>query len=198
MLTQEELEIGFRVYFNEMQRCESNRCYWSLLHLLIILPDVCSALENEDGESRKERYKDWCARYLATPKLSAVEWYEVRCILLHQGRTLPQKLGEPKGRYARYSFSQPRLNGEEAHQEVQTVDGKTQINLDVDKMMQEVWAAIVAWFHEIAAGKIPDKARHVEKNISTVSNVAQRGQETVKGFTVIESLPAIRYTTSSP
>jgi hypothetical protein len=198
-MTQEELEIGFRVYFDEMQRCRLNKCYWALLHLLVIMPDICGALESADGLANGDLYKDWCRRYLVNDKLLAQEWYEIRCSLLHQGRTLPQKENQPRGRYSRYTFSQPTEKGEKVHRLVSVVNGKSAINLDVDSLMQEVRAGMTAWFRALVSDPALTEARkNVEANIHTVANVAQRGEESVKGFVVRETLPVINLVTASP
>jgi hypothetical protein len=45
MKTAADLEQAFSVYFTEMESCENAGCYWALLHLAVILPDVCGAFE---------------------------------------------------------------------------------------------------------------------------------------------------------
>jgi hypothetical protein len=45
MLTLADLEQAFKVHFDEMEKCEDKKCYWALLHLVVILPDICGALD---------------------------------------------------------------------------------------------------------------------------------------------------------
>lgn len=97
-ITRAQLEQAFEVYLGEMACCDTAKCYWALLHLVIIMPDICAALESTRGEAKPKYYMDWCRRYLASPSISPKEWYEIRNLILHQGRT--KKL---KGRYAGYS-----------------------------------------------------------------------------------------------
>ena len=87
MLTKADLQDAFRAYFDEIESCVYNRCYWALLHLIIIIPDICGALEPSNGEANSHRHKEWCKRYIADAVMSEVEWWGIRCILLHQGRT---------------------------------------------------------------------------------------------------------------
>lgn len=44
MLTGADLEQAFQVYFEEMDRCKAGQCHWALLHLVLVLPDICGAL----------------------------------------------------------------------------------------------------------------------------------------------------------
>lgn len=45
MKTAEELKAAFAVYYSEMDRCEKAGAYWALLHLALVLPDICASLE---------------------------------------------------------------------------------------------------------------------------------------------------------
>lgn len=198
ILTEDQLETAFRTYFDEIHRCDANKCYWALLHLLVIMPDICGAMESENGEANPTRYLDWCKRYLASEDLSKEEWYEMRCSLLHQGRTLPRKKEQPKGRYHRYSFSQPDSQMGSAHRQKSSSNGRIEINLDVSELMGETLAGMQVWFYNLCSGKEPIELVHrVEKNISTIANVAPRGEESVKGFIVRETL-IINQSTASP
>src|SRR5262245_45193585 len=80
-----ELESSFKVHFNEMDNCEKNKCYWALLHLVVILPDICAALETNNGETDGDKYQKWCEKNLSNPKLAKQDWWAIRCGLLHQG-----------------------------------------------------------------------------------------------------------------
>jgi len=66
ILTADDFEQAFSLYFKEMDRCVAMGCYWALLHVLLALPDVCAALEAPQATVR-ERYTEWCRRYLNPP-----------------------------------------------------------------------------------------------------------------------------------
>lgn len=91
MLNRQWLEQTFKVYFDEMQRCVKGKCYWALLHLVLVLPDVCAAMESVNGESDDGRYRNWCKRYLSDEMINPDDWYRMRCVILHQGRTSMKK-----------------------------------------------------------------------------------------------------------
>src|SRR5690349_8935694 len=89
--TEPELEAAFKTYFDEMERCERAECFWALLHLVVVMPDICAALEHDKGDTSGEsgaRYENWCGRYWPPSTITAKRRWEIRCALLHQGRTV--------------------------------------------------------------------------------------------------------------
>jgi hypothetical protein len=38
-MTAADLERAFKTYFDEIGRCTASKCYWALLHLVVVLPD---------------------------------------------------------------------------------------------------------------------------------------------------------------
>jgi len=156
-ITRAQLVQAFEVYLGEMARCATAKCYWALLHLVIIMPDICAALESTRGEAKPEYYMDWCRRYLASPSISPKEWYEIRNLILHQGRT--KRL---KGRYAGYSFHQPESYSTAIHRHL---DGGT-LCLDVHELTREMREAMNRWFEEIETNIYPNRSQNVARNIS--------------------------------
>jgi hypothetical protein len=63
---------------------------WTLaLAGVLALPDICAALESEDGHTTGQQYQLWVDRYLCAEysMIDARELYKMRCSLLHQGRS---------------------------------------------------------------------------------------------------------------
>jgi len=153
-MPQEELSHAFKVYYEEMDRCINSRCYWSLLHVVLALPDVCSALETDDPRTKSgERYMNWCGKYLANPAISKEEWYEMRCGILHQGHTL-----SGKARYVKYVFGQQAPDGTKDHNRV---DADKKLHLDVGALASDVKAAMVRWWSDVSASDA--RKRQVEE-----------------------------------
>ena len=50
------LESAFHVYFDEIERCRRAEAYWALLYVLVSLPDICGALESENGWATEKKY----------------------------------------------------------------------------------------------------------------------------------------------
>ena len=151
-MTKGELRYRFGIYAEEAGRCKKSGCYWSLLHLLMSLPDVCSALEMEDradkGGNVGERYKNWCRKYLATEELDGTDWWNARNAVLHQGLTIP---GE-SSRYPGFIFSPPGGPGHKV------VDPSTnRLRLDVWSLSNDLFVAMerLVWTSMLFPGYRP-------------------------------------------
>jgi len=96
MKTAAELESGFGLYFKELAECEKQNCWWALLHVLVALPDICAAMDGRPQGG--QRYIDWCLEnFTANPIMSPGDRYQMRCSLLHEGRSSPKSCVEERG-----------------------------------------------------------------------------------------------------
>ena len=129
MLTLGALDKTFRMYWEDMERCRAGGAYWSLLHVTVCLPDICAALESQNGRTLGALYIAWCDTYLQDTMLTGEERYAMRCKVLHEGRA---HVGQGR-RYSGFAFTQPAANGQVDHRRV---DGTTLI-LDVGKLSEE-------------------------------------------------------------
>lgn len=89
---------------NEIEKALAAKLYYIALMLTFALPDICAALEAEDGRTSRGRYKAWYEKNLA-PKfsfLSSDDCYSLRCGVVHQGR-----FGIAGSDYARAVFVLP-------------------------------------------------------------------------------------------
>jgi hypothetical protein len=161
-----ELEDAFRAYLEEMERCVAGKCYWALLHMVLVLPDICGALEDPHGESSPNRYRSWCRRYL-TPcsKLRPAQWYEMRCAVLHQGTT------RTKARVT-FSFSQPSTAGGVIHEVIEDDGAGGQIfRLDVGKLAETMKAALRDWFKALQDAKRGRVRAYIDANLPLLARV---------------------------
>jgi len=150
------LESAFAPYFAEIEACRRASTYWALLHVVVALPDICSALESDDGQAEGGRYVRWCRSYLPMTGLTgAHEYWTIRCVVLHQGRTVTRR--------ARYRFTQPNASGQRFHRR-QADDGVTV--LDVDELATEMTAGVRAWVADLQAR--PAGRGNVEKHVATL------------------------------
>lgn len=174
-LTTADLERGFKTYFEEMDRCREAKCYWALLHVVVMLPDVCAALESESGEAGGGGpYIAWSKANFTGHYLSAADRYEIRCALLHQGRTTVDA-----GRFASYSFVQPSASGEVAHNWVTPEDRN--ITLDVGEMARDTTAAIRSWFEKLQLPENSRKLKNVERHLHWL---AKEKPKTLPGLSI--------------
>lgn len=158
-MTPGELEQAFKTYFDEMKKCADAGCYWALLHVVVVMPDICAALEHEKGDTTGEtgeRYKDWCRRYWSSVAISPERRWEIRCALLHQGRTV-LKGGDS------VSYISPAPPGSSVHEYVDPREGNT--TLEVDKLAAEVTAGIRAWFGDLQSVERRKQLANVKQNL---------------------------------
>ena len=140
-MTKGDLRYRFSVYAEEAGRCKKSGCYWSLLHLLMSIPDLCSALEVEERADKDknigERYANWCWKYLATAEFDGLDWWDARNTVFHQAPTVRRE----SARYDGFIFSPPGGPGHKV------VDPETnRLRLDVWSLANEMIVAMERWF----------------------------------------------------
>jgi len=87
---------------NEVKEAFRLRLYYLCIMLCLALPDICSALESDDGETDEKKYRAWVKRWLRqyANHLTPQDMYRLRCGVLHQGR-----MGHRGFHYKRVAFS---------------------------------------------------------------------------------------------
>jgi hypothetical protein len=163
MLAKGIINPKFRLYWDEMDRCQSTRTYWALLHVTVCLPDICAALDADNGKTNGPRYVAWCDRYLPDASLSGSERWEMRCKVLHEGRASIRK----STRYTGYSFAQPADTGEVDHRRL---DGFTFI-LDVGQLANEYRAGVLRWIASMEAKPSSRESCNVARNLPSIVEV---------------------------
>jgi len=142
MVTKAEIEEGVATYVDEMRRCATAQCNFALAHLLLMIPDVCAALEN--GKTTERLYREWCERWFDCTRFNGIERYKLRCRLLHEGQAQPDdrrlRPGE-KLRYDRFSFG--------ASDSPHMIAEGTLLHLDVIKLHEETVRAMCEWAGEM-------------------------------------------------
>jgi hypothetical protein len=171
MPTVQELEEAFRVYFDEMTRCQERDCYWALLHVVVGLPDICGALESESGWATRDKYLEWCRTYLPSNGMTPEDYWDMRNLVLHQGRTY-----STTGRY--YKFTKPTTTGARVHRHVQSSDIFV---LDVGKLAEETMAGVRGWFVALQAAGAVVRRAYVGKHLPSLVTVKQQELPSVIG-----------------
>lgn len=187
MLTPGRLSSAFDIYWSDLERSRRATAYWSLLHVVVCMPDICAALESDNGDTGGSQYIDWCDRYLVDHRLTGAERWLMRCKVLHQGRA---STGRP-GRYAGFSFAQPAQTG---HTDHMRVEGSTLV-LDVGRLADEIKVGVEQWIRHLEANHSSRQAANVERNLPTLVQVRQFAIPSVPGSVPI-SVPVIINRTS--
>jgi hypothetical protein len=92
----------------QIERATLNGSYLVGLYVALALPDICGALESNNGKATGNRYQAWFNKWVSTKydgKLTGEQCYAYRCGLLHQGRSKHKNLG-----YSRIFFLEPNPN----------------------------------------------------------------------------------------
>lgn len=72
----------------EMESGLSSGHYFLALMMALTIPDICAALESKNGKSSSPAYKAWYQNHLSEAyKIAANDCWNLRCSLLHQGRS---------------------------------------------------------------------------------------------------------------
>ncbi|MFD1770850.1 hypothetical protein [Sphingobacterium suaedae] len=73
----------------ELEVLVNHQLYVAGLTLALAIPDICAALESEDGKATGAKYKLWAERYLIPNydgMVTASDFYKLRCASVHQGK----------------------------------------------------------------------------------------------------------------
>lgn len=86
--------VRMKLLLEQIEKGLGAHLYYLSLFVALSIPDICGALESDDGQATGKKYKAWVDHYLvrARPdkygdRLSAEHIWQFRCALLHQGRT---------------------------------------------------------------------------------------------------------------
>lgn len=101
----------------------------------LALPDICAALQSPNGETKRSKYENWVRQWLgaAYPELDPAELYQMRCSMLHQGRSGGTS-------YTRVLFVAPG-SGHVFHNNILN----DALNLDLPTFCNDVSAAVRLW-----------------------------------------------------
>lgn len=77
----DKMEIDTRKAFEQ-------ELYVFVIMSLLVIPDLCAALESCNGDTNGPKYRKWCDKYFIHKykgNLSSMSLYKLRCSMLHQG-----------------------------------------------------------------------------------------------------------------
>jgi hypothetical protein len=77
----------FERILKEINLAVENDLYYVALFTALTLPDICGALDSNDGEASRDNYIAWFDKYVHIGEyFNGLECYSFRCSMLHQGR----------------------------------------------------------------------------------------------------------------
>jgi len=129
--------------FQQIGVAAENGLYFLALAGALMIPDICGALESQDGTASGARYRAWFDQNVAAAQGGVMDGdtcYKFRCSLLHQGTTQ-----HPKGQYTRILFVEPGP-GPILHMNIMN----DALNIDAREFCRDLVRAALLWRARVA------------------------------------------------
>ena len=146
--------------------------YLIALFASLAIPDICGAIDSEDGTASKSKYINWFNKYVADKCsfLSGEDCYYFRCSFLHQGSTQ-----HPNSSYSRILFVDPTATTNVLHCNV----FNDALNIDFRIFCKDMVEAARQWL------------TNVESTERYTQNIEKFVQRYPTGLHIISGLPVI-------
>ncbi|SNV32086.1 Uncharacterised protein [Chryseobacterium taklimakanense] len=131
-----------QILIDELKLALKHRLFYSALNNSLIIPDICSALTSENGQTNGTKYKEWFDRYCAQKYngfVSGEDIYKIRCALLHQG-----KLNHDYPNFEKILFQIPNENNIILHNN----KINNSLNLSLENFVNDVVSGYEKWWEE--------------------------------------------------
>jgi hypothetical protein len=127
------------VITREIERALDNNLFYLAIIASLTLPDICSALESEDGIATKKKYIAWCDSWFLPkyPTLTSIELYSLRCGIIHQGKATHTQIN-----YSRILFTLPVPQHTVLHNNIMN----DALNLDASIFCHDMIQCVVNWY----------------------------------------------------
>jgi hypothetical protein len=159
----------------EIERALSHRLYYLAIVLSVTLPDICAALEADDGRTNPARYKAWYKANLSTKFsfLTEDDCYSLRCGVVHQGQ-----FGLAGQQYDRAVFFLPHPDPSRTFLVINSTMGTSPnkcYTYSADEFCRAIINTVRAWF----SAKVGDV--NVEKNLPKLIQYRTEWPPTIRG-----------------
>ena len=132
-----------RHLLEQIKKGLDNNLYYLSLFVALALPDICGAINSENGEAHRNKYIEWFNKYVAEKYngfLSGEDCYYLRCSLLHQGSS--QHI---KSKYSRILFIEPAATTNIFHCNILN----DALNIDVRIFCNDIIEGVEKWLKEV-------------------------------------------------
>lgn len=133
-----------RDFFQQIDTALRSNLYYVALLGSLSVPDICGALDSENGWATEEKYKAWFDRYVAPACAGVItgeDCWRFRCAMLHQGSSQ-----HPAGRYSRVVFVEPQAAGDVVlHCNILN----DALNIDVGIFCSDILKGALAWLNKV-------------------------------------------------
>lgn len=149
----------------QIEQALEKKIHYLAVVSVLTLPDVCSALEADDGRATPQRYKDWVDKHVSPiySRLTGQDLYMLRCGVVHQGRLGP--------RHMQYDLIVFTIEGA-MHNNISQYDGdKNQLvlQLDANHFCHDLIKIVRQWYAE------KENEPNVKRNLPFVLQLRPKG-----------------------
>lgn len=128
---------------SEIESALRMRLYNIALQSTLTIPDICGALNSEDGQATGKKYKHWFNEnvpMLCDDYLDGEVVYTLRCSLLHQG-----KFTHPKQKYDRIIFQPQNKDGIVIHKMIAKMNDENVLILNLNTFCEDILLSAKIW-----------------------------------------------------
>lgn len=136
-----------RLLLSQIQAALSFNLYYVSLYAALAVPDICGAIDADDGLATRASYSAWFDRFVAPkyvilgrPSLTGQDCYYFRCSLLHQGSAQ-----NPKSRFSRIIFVEPTVGNVVMHNNIMD----DALNIDVRLFCCDIVDGALLWLDKV-------------------------------------------------
>lgn len=137
-----------RDLIHQVRAANESALYYVALISSLALPDICAALETNDGHASGANYMAWFDKHVApryNGNLNGRSCYYFRCSMLHQGSTR-----NPRSPYIRIVFAEPGASNLILHNNILN----DALNIDVRIFCEDFCQAAELWWQEAETSQI--------------------------------------------
>jgi hypothetical protein len=124
------------------------KLYYPALYVCLTIPDICGALESENGKATPKKYIKWFNSHLGpkyAPSFDGENCWNFRCAMLHQGKSVHRR-----GTYNRVIFTEPEISGISVHNCIFKVSSSVEVYcLDIKKFCQDMISGCEIWYNKM-------------------------------------------------
>lgn len=114
-----------KILVSELKQAVENNLWFVAINIALTIPDICSALESENGQTVSKKYIKWVDTYLVHKYnnfITGEDIWKLRCASLHQG-----KFNHDNPRFSKILFQIP-FNGNSGGMHNNILGGTLQLN----------------------------------------------------------------------
>ena len=131
------------ILLDEIEKALDEEMYLVALQATLALPDICGALEAENGKATNATYLAWFNQYgskhIYSKNMTAEDCYLFRCSILHQGSTIPAPREHQTAQFSRILFFVDNTNVYNDN----IINGA--LNIDIDVFCRGIIEGVREW-----------------------------------------------------